>query len=170
MNHLKSTGPFLRIDEIWLSREPLDMRCGAETTLARVVQAFGMVKPHCACVFADQRANRMKILLCDGFGVWLLARRLHRGRFVWSALRSGDPVTLDALKELIERYHGLRLWNLYGQTEIAPVATVLQPEEQLPKARSAGKPVLNVETRVVDDDGNCVAAGEIGEVVHRSPQ
>lgn len=77
---------------------------------------------------------------------------------------------VEVLKELIERFPALRLWNLYGQTEIAPVATVLRPEEQLPKAGSAGKPALNVETRVVDDAGEEVAVGEIGEVVHRSPQ
>ena len=93
-----TTGQFLRIDEIWLAREPLDMRSGPETTLARVVQAFGAAKPHCAYVFTNKRANRMKILLCDGFGLWLLARRLHRGRFVWSALRTGDPVAIDELQ------------------------------------------------------------------------
>ena len=98
MNHLATTGPFLRIDEIWLSREPLDMRCGPETTLARVVEALGAAKPYCAYMFANKRANRMKILICDGFGVWLLARRLHRGRFVWSALRKGNPVALDDLQ------------------------------------------------------------------------
>jgi transposase len=64
----------------------------------RVIAAFGAAKPHCAYVFANKRANRMKILLCDGFGIWLLARRLHQGRFVWSALRSGDPVVLDDLQ------------------------------------------------------------------------
>lgn len=85
----------LRIDEIWLAREPLDMRSGPETTLSRVIAAFGAAKPHCAYVFANRRANRMKILLCDGFGIWLLARRLHQGRFVWSALRHGEPVALD---------------------------------------------------------------------------
>ena len=50
----------------------------------------------------------------------------------------------------------VRLWNLYGQTEIAPVATVLKPEDQLRKAGSAGRPALNVETRVVDDNMNDV--------------
>ena len=35
-------------------------------------------------------------------------------------------------------------------------------------ARPAG-PALNVETRLVDDDGNPVAPGEVGEIVHRSP-
>ena len=64
----------------------------------------------------------------------------------------------------------MRLWNLYGQTEIAPVATVLKPEDQLRKAGSAGRAGLNIETRVVDDDMNDVAPGVIGEIVHRSPQ
>jgi acyl-coenzyme A synthetase/AMP-(fatty) acid ligase len=53
----------------------------------------------------------------------------------------------------------VRLWNFYGQTEIAPLATVLKPEDQLRKPGSAGKPVINVETRVVDDDMHDVAPG-----------
>jgi fatty-acyl-CoA synthase len=38
------------------------------------------------------------------------------------------------------------------------------------KAGSAGKAVLNVETRVVDDKMRDVRPGEVGEIVHRSPQ
>jgi fatty-acyl-CoA synthase len=64
----------------------------------------------------------------------------------------------------------IRLWNFYGQTEIAPLATVLKPEDQMRKAGSAGRAVLNVETRVVDDAMQDVRIGEIGEIVHRSPQ
>jgi fatty-acyl-CoA synthase len=63
-----------------------------------------------------------------------------------------------------------RLWNFYGQTEIAPLATVLKPEDQMRKAGSAGRAVLNVETRVVDEAMRDVAPGEVGEIVHRSPQ
>ncbi len=77
---------------------------------------------------------------------------------------------VEVLRELGGHLPQLRLWNLYGQTEIAPVATVLQPEEQISHAGSAGRPALNVETRVVDDDMLDVAPGEIGEIVHRSPQ
>ena len=33
----------IRIDEIWLATEPLDMRAGPDTALARVVQVFGSV-------------------------------------------------------------------------------------------------------------------------------
>lgn len=85
----------IRIDEIWLSREPLDMRSGPDTTLARVVNAFGEAKSHTAYVFANKRADRMKILVHDGQGLWLAARRLHKGKFVWSALRQGDALSID---------------------------------------------------------------------------
>ena len=74
------------------------------------------------------------------------------------------------IEELRARLPGLRLWNLYGQTEIAPVATVLQPEDHATRSGSAGRPALHVQTRVVDDEMRDVAPGEIGEIVHRSPQ
>jgi fatty-acyl-CoA synthase len=77
---------------------------------------------------------------------------------------------VEVLRELQERLPAVRLWNFYGQTEIAPLATVLKPEDQLRKAGSAGKPVINVETRIVNDDMEDVRPGEIGEIVHRSPQ
>ena len=75
----------IRIDAIWLSVEPLDMRAGTDTALARVVQVFGSARPHHAYLFANKRANRMKVLVHDGIGVWLAARRLNAGKFVWPA-------------------------------------------------------------------------------------
>ena len=91
-----------------------------------------------------------------------------------SALRKGyygaSIMPVEVLKEIQRRMPAVRLWNLYGQTEIAPVATVLKPEDQLRKAGSAGRATLNVETRLVDDDMNDVKPGEVGEIVHRSPQ
>ena len=76
---------------------------------------------------------------------------------------------VEVMKEIARRLPQVRLWNLYGQTEIAPLATLLGPDDQLRKPGSAGKPVLNVETRVVDDELRDVAVGEVGEIVHRSP-
>ena len=90
--------------------------------------------------------------------------RLAKGYYGASIM----PVAV--LHEMQQRLPQVRLWNLYGQTEIAPVATVLKPEDQLRKAGSAGRPALNVETRVVDDEMRDVAVGEVGEIVHRSPQ
>jgi fatty-acyl-CoA synthase len=107
--------------------------------------------------------------------VWisLLRSPLFEGTDL-SALAKGyygaSIMPVEVLKELQRRLPRVRLWNLYGQTEIAPVATVLQPEDQLRKAGSAGRAALNVETRVVDDNMNDVAPGAVGEIVHRSPQ
>lgn len=77
---------------------------------------------------------------------------------------------VEVLKELLARLPQARIWGLYGQTEMAGVVTVLRPDEQERKAGSIGRPMLNVETRLVDDEGRDVGVGIIGEIVHRSPQ
>ena len=66
-----STQPvaMIRTDEIWLATEPLDMRAGPDTALARVVQVFGSARLHCASLFANKRGNRMKVLIHDGVGI-----------------------------------------------------------------------------------------------------
>ncbi|WP_309624594.1 AMP-binding protein, partial [Methylibium sp.] len=91
-----------------------------------------------------------------------------------SRLRKGyygaSIMPVEVMRELAARLPGMRLWNLYGQTEIAPLATMLGPDDQLRKPGSCGRAVLNVETRVVDDQLRDVAPGEVGEIVHRSPQ
>jgi fatty-acyl-CoA synthase len=75
---------------------------------------------------------------------------------------------VEVLKELSQRLPQAKFWNFYGQTEVAPLATVLQPEDQFRKLGSAGRPSLNVETKIVDDDGNELPPGQIGEIVHRT--
>jgi transposase len=84
----------IRIDAVWLSTMPLDMRAGTDTALACVVRVFGSAKPHHAYLFANRRCNRMKVLIHDGFGLWLCARRLHRGPFVWAPVAAGLQVSL----------------------------------------------------------------------------
>jgi fatty-acyl-CoA synthase len=90
-----------------------------------------------------------------------------------SSLRKGyygaSIMPVEVLKELKQRLPNVGFWNLYGQTEIAPLATMLGPDDQLRKPGSCGRAVLNVETRVVDDEMRDVKPGEVGEIVHRSP-
>lgn len=75
----------IRIDAVWLATAPLDMRAGTDTALGRVVQVFGAAHPHHAYLFANRRVNRVKVLVHDGIGIWLAARRLNQGKFVWPA-------------------------------------------------------------------------------------
>ena len=37
-----------------------------------VVPVFGAAKPHCAYLFANRRANRIKVLVHDGVGISLI--------------------------------------------------------------------------------------------------
>jgi fatty-acyl-CoA synthase len=74
------------------------------------------------------------------------------------------------LRRLREALPGLGFYNLFGQSEIGPLATVLQPDEHDEHPESCGRAVLFVELRVVDGEGKDVPPGELGEVVYRSPQ
>lgn len=102
----------IRIDSIWLATEPMDMRAGTDTAMARVVAVFGAAQPHCAYLFANRRGNRMKVLVHDGLGIWLAARRLHQGKFFWPGSRHGSQMELGA-----EQLHALVLglpWQRVG--------------------------------------------------------
>lgn len=102
----------IRIDAAWLAVQPLDMRAGPDTALARVVLVFGAAVPHHAYCFANRRANRMKVLVHDGIGLWLAARRLQQGHFVWD--RSAEvslPLSAQQLSALVQ---GLP-WQSVGQ-------------------------------------------------------
>lgn len=61
-------------------------------------------------------------------------------------------------------------YNCFGQSEVAPLTCVLRPEDHAARPDSCGRPVLFVEARVVDSNGDEVADDEPGEIIYRSPQ
>ncbi len=81
-----------------------------------------------------------------------------------------SPMPVEILREIGTRLPKVRLWNFYGQTEMAPIATVLRPHEQVDFAGSAGRPSINVETAIFDEDDRPLPPSQVGEIVHRSPQ
>ena len=81
----------IRIDVIWLALGASDLRGGIDRLLALVVRGFALgAQPHCAYVFANRRADRLKVLVYDGAGMWLCTRRLHAGSFAWPREDSGS--------------------------------------------------------------------------------
>lgn len=74
------------------------------------------------------------------------------------------------LQMLQRRLPELGFYNLFGQSEIGPLATVLKPAEHAERPESCGRSVLFVEIRVVDEAANDVQPGQLGEVIYRSPQ
>ena len=124
---------------------------------------FGAVEQHRINSFFAPPTTWVSLLRNEGFDRHDLSslRKLYYGASIMPA-----PI----LAELRERMPGVRTYNCYGQSEIGPLATVLRPEDHDGRLTSAGKPVLNVETRVVDEQMNDAPTGVVGEIVHRSPQ
>lgn len=91
----------IRVDALWLSMNPLDMRAGTDSILARVVEVFGEAKPHHAYLFANRRTNRMKVLVHDGHGIWLATRRLNQGRFCWRQANATVELTRPQFDALV---------------------------------------------------------------------
>jgi transposase len=108
----------IRVDEVWMAVQPLDMRMGSEAALARVVAVFGAAHSHHAYVFANRRANRMKALVHDGIGVWLVARRLNVGKFVWAS--DGSATVRLSTTQLDALVLGLP-WQRLGQAGVIRV-------------------------------------------------
>lgn len=130
--------------------------------------------PDPEAICAAIESHRATKLFCPPT-VWIsLLRSGALDRHDVSSLRKGyygaSIMPVEVLRELGERLPQVELWNFYGQTEMSPVATILKPGDQVRKAGSAGIAVMNVETRIVDDEDRPVPAGTIGEIVHRSPQ
>ena len=129
--------------------------------------------PDPALILATIEEHRANKLFCPPT-VWIsLLRHPDFDKRDLSSLAKGyygaAPMPLEVHRELARRLPNVGLWNLYGQTEMSPLATLLRPNEQLSHPGSAGRAALNVVTQVVDDDDRPVPSGTVGEIVHRSP-
>jgi acyl-CoA synthetase (AMP-forming)/AMP-acid ligase II len=88
------------------------------------------------------------------------------GRLIYGA----SPITLAILKEAMAKMPETKFIHAYGQTELAPLVTLLGSDYHVlegPKAekiRSVGRPVVAVEVEIVDPEGNEVPRGDVGEV------
>jgi transposase len=87
---------------VYLHREPIDFRAGMNSLVTLVEQSM-QLDPFSRSVFAfhNRRRDRIKLLLYDRSGFWLMMKRLETDRFVW-------PRQPQAVIELtIEQLHWL---------------------------------------------------------------
>lgn len=81
----------------------------------------------------------------------------------------GGAATQVAVAEKWQQLTGTPIIEGYGLTESAAIATT-NPLGGGHKYGSIGKPCLNTEIRLIDDNGNDVPDGEPGELILRGPQ
>jgi len=79
------------------------------------------------------------------------------------------PATVTLLRTMNEKFPAAEIISVFGQTEMSPVTTALPAADAIRKIGSVGKPVALVAARIVDDQMNDVAPGEVGEIVYRGP-
>lgn len=80
----------------------------------------------------------------------------------------GSPASVDLIQALAARIP--RLATLYAMTETTGVVTAIAPTADIDLlARSVGKPLPDVEMRLVDEQGRDVGGGEAGEILVRGP-
>lgn len=94
------------------------------------------------------------------------------------------PMPIEVISRALELLPHVQFINAFGQTETAATITALSPEDhhippglpeperakRLKRLASVGKPLDDVEMRVVDEDGNDCPPGVQGEIVARGPR
>ena len=94
-------------------------------------------------------------------------------QFLWYG---GSPMPLEVLKKGMKVF-GPIVAQGYGQSESGPAISHLsredhnvldRPEKEQKKLTSAGRPDIGVQVRIVDEKGNDVEPGEVGEIIVRS--
>jgi len=117
---------------------------------AEKVTGIFLVPAQWQAVCAAQRAN---------------PRDLRLRVLSWGAAPASDTL----LQQMSDTFPGTQILAAFGQTEMSPVTCMLLGEDAIRKLGSVGKVIPTVAARVVDDDMNDVAVGEVGEIVYRAP-
>lgn len=91
-----------------MATQPADMRKSIDGLSALVSEVFG--EHPCSghlFLFRNRRSDRIKILLWDGSGFWVLYKRLEKGRFQFPV--SDDGVARVSAAELTLLLSGIEL-------------------------------------------------------------
>ena len=79
------------------------------------------------------------------------------------------PATVTLLETMAAAFPAAEIISVFGQTEMSPVTTYLPGGDAIRKIGSVGKPIPTIAARIVDEEMNDVAPGQVGEIVYRGP-
>jgi long-chain acyl-CoA synthetase len=86
-----------------------------------------------------------------------------------------SPISETLLRQAMEMFPNAQFKQAYGQTELSPTATMLTPEfhkvseDGKSYLRSAGRAIVGVDVKIVDEAMTERPLGEVGEIAVRSP-
>ena len=134
------------------------------------------------CIFDQLRPDKIlaameKYQVSYFFGVPPIFEALlhvpHRERFDISNLRfvsmMGTSIPLDLLKKFKMAFPSLAVIQGYGLTETSPLITLVPLEYEQQKMGSIGRAVPHAEIKLLDEKGEEVPVGEVGELVVKGP-
>ncbi|WP_067720906.1 acyl-CoA synthetase [Nocardia yamanashiensis] len=104
--------------------------------------------------------------------IQLLVDHPRAGEFDLSSLEhvmyGASPIAEAVLQRAMRLFPHAGFVQAYGQTEAAPIITLLGPgDHREGRLRAAGKAAPHSEIRILDPDGHTVPNGTVGEVVTR---
>jgi long-chain acyl-CoA synthetase len=158
---------------VTLGALPLFHSFGQTCALNATIRAGGCVTfiPRFDAAKALEIIERDKVRVFEGVPT-MYAGMLHvddRERYDTSTLElcvSGGAAMPGEILRGFEEAFGCKVLEGYGLSETSPVASFNHPDRER-KVGSIGTPIEGVEMKVVDDDGNEVPRGEVGEIVIR---
>jgi long-chain acyl-CoA synthetase len=92
-----------------------------------------------------------------------------------SVVYGASPMPEAVVRRALDVIPDVKFTHAYGQTECAPLSTCNGPEAHVLEGsnaglfKSAGRSILGVEVRILDDDDNEVPTGDVGQVCIRGP-
>ncbi|MDI7258335.1 MAG: long-chain fatty acid--CoA ligase [Thermodesulfobacteriota bacterium] len=179
INLILDYGPITEEDVI-LNTQPLSHGAGFFVLPFFVKGATNVLIPEFkpSIVFETIDREKVTVLKLVPSMLYQLMESPEKTRYDLSSLHSiiygGSPIAVPRLIEAIQ-FFGKKLVQLYGQAEAPMCISTLSkrdhiiegPEDVVKRLSSAGKPCLNVEVRIVDENGKDVETGEVGEVIVR---
>lgn len=96
----------------------------------------------------------------------------QRGEFDLSSLRTGimagATCPIEVMRRVIDEMHMAQVQIAYGMTETSPVSLQTGADDDLERrVTSVGRTQPQLESKIIDAQGNTVACGEIGELCTR---
>jgi acyl-CoA synthetase (AMP-forming)/AMP-acid ligase II len=103
----------------------------------------------------------------------VLLRRSNIRRIAMPSLRrflqAGGALAGERISEMRAAFPQTKFYVMYGQTEASARISCMEPERWEEKSGSVGRPLDNLTVSIVDEQGNALPAGQVGELLVRGP-